>query len=138
MTHTRIALVIGGGIAGPAAAMALQKAGVDSVLYEAHPTGTDGIGVFLTLGSNGVDALRVLGADAPALARAAAAANPPRNSASRPPWRRALPCEKRVRRRGSRPQSAHWPGLSERQAEPRSLGRQRRNRSDEHQALSGS
>jgi len=68
MTRTRTALVIGGGIAGPAAAMALQKAGIDPVIYEAHPTGADGIGVFLTLGSNGVDALRVLGADKPALA----------------------------------------------------------------------
>ena len=68
MTHTRTALVIGGGIAGPATAMALQKAGIDPVVYEAHPTGADGIGVFLTLGSNGVDALRVLGADKPAVA----------------------------------------------------------------------
>ena len=70
MTRTRTALVIGGGIAGPAAAMALQKAGIDPVVYEAHPTGADGVGVFLTLGSNGVDALRVLDADEPALARA--------------------------------------------------------------------
>jgi 2-polyprenyl-6-methoxyphenol hydroxylase-like FAD-dependent oxidoreductase len=68
MTGTRTTLVIGGGIAGLATAMALQKAGIDSVVYEAHPTGADGIGVFLTLGSNGVDALRVLGADKPALA----------------------------------------------------------------------
>jgi 2-polyprenyl-6-methoxyphenol hydroxylase-like FAD-dependent oxidoreductase len=66
MTHT--ALIIGGGIAGAATAMALQKARIDSVIYEAHPTGADGVGVFLTLGSNGVDALRVIGADAPALA----------------------------------------------------------------------
>jgi FAD-dependent urate hydroxylase len=68
MNHTRTALIIGGGIAGPATAMALQKAGIDSVVYEAHPTGADGIGVFLTLGSNGVDALCVLGADKPAVA----------------------------------------------------------------------
>jgi FAD-dependent urate hydroxylase len=68
MSPTRIALVIGGGIAGPTAAMALQKAGIDSVVYEAHPTGAEGIGVFLTLASNGVDALRVLDADGPALA----------------------------------------------------------------------
>jgi 2-polyprenyl-6-methoxyphenol hydroxylase-like FAD-dependent oxidoreductase len=61
-------MVIGGGIAGPAAAMALQKAGIDPVVYEAHPAGADGIGAFLTLASNGVDALRVLGADEPALA----------------------------------------------------------------------
>jgi 2-polyprenyl-6-methoxyphenol hydroxylase-like FAD-dependent oxidoreductase len=52
MTHTPTALIIGGGIAGPAAAMALQQAGIDSVIYEAHPTGAEGIDVFLTLGSN--------------------------------------------------------------------------------------
>lgn len=68
MTHTRTALVIGGGIAGPATAMALHKAGIDAVVYEAHPTVAQGIGAFLTLASNGVDALRVLGADTPALA----------------------------------------------------------------------
>lgn len=67
MTDTRSALIIGGGIAGSATAMALQKAGIDSVVYEAHPAGADGAGVFLTLGSNGIDALRVLGADEPAL-----------------------------------------------------------------------
>lgn len=67
MTDTRTALVIGGGIAGPAAAMALQMAGIEPVIYEAHSSGADGVGVFLTLASNGVDALRVLDADAPAL-----------------------------------------------------------------------
>jgi FAD-dependent urate hydroxylase len=68
MTRTRTALIIGGGIAGPATAMALQKAGIDAVVYEAHPTSADGNGVFLTLGSNGIDALRLLGADKPAVA----------------------------------------------------------------------
>jgi FAD-dependent urate hydroxylase len=68
MTRTRTALITGGGIAGPAAAMALQKAGIEPVVYEAHPTGADGIGAFLTLASNGIDALRTLGADRPALA----------------------------------------------------------------------
>jgi FAD-dependent urate hydroxylase len=68
MTRTRTALIIGGGIAGPATAMALHKAGIEATVYEAHPTGADGIGVFLTLASNGVDALRVLAADKPALA----------------------------------------------------------------------
>lgn len=68
MTSIRKALIIGGGIAGPAAAMALQKAGVASVVYEAHSKGSEGVGVFLTLASNGIDALRVLGAEAPALA----------------------------------------------------------------------
>jgi FAD-dependent urate hydroxylase len=65
MTRTRTALIIGGGIAGPATAMALQKAGIEPVVYEAHPGGADGIGVFLTLGSNGINALRVLDADNP-------------------------------------------------------------------------
>jgi 2-polyprenyl-6-methoxyphenol hydroxylase-like FAD-dependent oxidoreductase len=62
------ALIIGGGIAGPAAAMALQKAGIEAVVYEAHPGGADGVGTFLTLASNGIDALRVIGAGEPALA----------------------------------------------------------------------
>jgi len=68
MTRTRTALIIGGGIAGPATAMALQKAGIDPVIYEARAAGADGIGAFLTLASNGIDALRTLGADQPALA----------------------------------------------------------------------
>jgi 2-polyprenyl-6-methoxyphenol hydroxylase-like FAD-dependent oxidoreductase len=68
MTRTRTALVIGGGIAGPATAMALQRAGIEPTVYESRPTGSDGVGVFLTLASNGIDALRVLGADAGALA----------------------------------------------------------------------
>jgi 2-polyprenyl-6-methoxyphenol hydroxylase-like FAD-dependent oxidoreductase len=65
IAEPRTALVVGGGIAGPAAAMAMQKAGIEPVVYEAHPTGADGVGVFLTLGSNGLEALRALGADAP-------------------------------------------------------------------------
>lgn len=68
MTHTRTALIIGGGIAGPAAAMALQKAGMDPVVYEAQPRDAEAAGVFLTLGSNGIDALGTLGAAEPALA----------------------------------------------------------------------
>jgi hypothetical protein len=63
MSRTRTALVVGGGIAGPAAAMALQKAGIDAVVYEAHATSAEGIGTFLTLATNGVDALRTLDAD---------------------------------------------------------------------------
>jgi 2-polyprenyl-6-methoxyphenol hydroxylase-like FAD-dependent oxidoreductase len=68
MTHPRTALVIGGGIAGPAAAIALQKAGIDAVIYEAHPGSAEGIGSFLTLGSNGIDALRTIDAEGAALA----------------------------------------------------------------------
>ena len=68
MTATRTAMVIGGGIAGPVAAMALRKAGIQPIVYEAHPTRAEGIGTFLTIASNGIDALRVIGADEPALA----------------------------------------------------------------------
>jgi FAD-dependent urate hydroxylase len=68
MIPTRTALIIGGGIAGPATAMALQKVGIEPVVYESRPSGAGGVGMFLTLASNGIDALRVLGADASALA----------------------------------------------------------------------
>jgi FAD-dependent urate hydroxylase len=68
MTSARTALVIGGGIAGPAAAMALHKAGIEATVYEAQPRGAEGIGIFLTLASNGVDALCTIGADRLALA----------------------------------------------------------------------
>ena len=40
----RSALVIGGGVAGPVAAMALQKGGIDAVVYEAFPSRADGAG----------------------------------------------------------------------------------------------
>ncbi len=68
MTTTRTALVIGAGIAGPVAAMALRKAGIQPTVYEAHPSGAEGIGTFLTIASNGIDALRAIGADQMALA----------------------------------------------------------------------
>lgn len=64
----RTAVIIGAGVAGPATALALQKAGIDSVVYEADPHNADGVGVFLTIASNGVDALRVLDADRAILA----------------------------------------------------------------------
>jgi FAD-dependent urate hydroxylase len=68
MSSARTALIIGGGIAGPAAALALRKVGMDSVVYEAHPIPADEAGAYLILGSNGVDALRVLGVEQAALA----------------------------------------------------------------------
>ena len=55
------AVVIGGGIAGPVAAMALQRAGWTPVIHEAHDQGSDGVGAFLTLAVNGLAALDVLG-----------------------------------------------------------------------------
>lgn len=67
MPSGRKALIIGGGIAGPATAIALQKAGIDSVIYEADPVTAHGIGTFLTVATNGINALRILGADQPVL-----------------------------------------------------------------------
>lgn len=61
------ALIIGGGIAGPVAAMALQKAGIDSVVYEAYPAGADDVGAFMTIMNNGFDALHAIDADKPVL-----------------------------------------------------------------------
>lgn len=68
MNRTSTAMIIGGGVAGPATAMALQKAGIDPVIYEARPGGAEGIGAFLTLAPNGADALHVIDADTAALA----------------------------------------------------------------------
>ncbi len=55
------ALVIGGGIAGPVTALALQKAGIDSVVFEAYDTTADGVGGMLTVAPNGLAALRIVG-----------------------------------------------------------------------------
>ncbi|MFI0788741.1 FAD-dependent monooxygenase [Streptomyces lydicus] len=59
------ALIIGGGIAGAVTAMALQKAGVTSEVFEAYPTGADDVGAFLTVFANGLEALRVIDAHGP-------------------------------------------------------------------------
>jgi 2-polyprenyl-6-methoxyphenol hydroxylase-like FAD-dependent oxidoreductase len=52
--------VIGCGVAGPAVAMALQRAGLYAAIYEGHPGPADNLGVFLNLASNGLGALRAL------------------------------------------------------------------------------
>ncbi|MDH6213495.1 NAD(P)/FAD-dependent oxidoreductase [Streptomyces pseudovenezuelae] len=57
-------LVIGGGIAGTTTALALHRAGLDVVVYEAHPDSAEDIGAFLTLASNGMRALAQLDASA--------------------------------------------------------------------------
>jgi 2-polyprenyl-6-methoxyphenol hydroxylase-like FAD-dependent oxidoreductase len=57
-------LIAGGGIAGPAAAIALAKAGISSEVFEAHPEEADATGAFLTITANGQDALRAIGAEA--------------------------------------------------------------------------
>lgn len=63
----RTALIAGGGIAGAAAAIALQQIGVKPVIYEARVEGPGQAGAFLTVATNGIDALRALGADRPVL-----------------------------------------------------------------------
>jgi 2-polyprenyl-6-methoxyphenol hydroxylase-like FAD-dependent oxidoreductase len=62
-------LIVGGGIAGAAAAIALQQVGVEPVIYEARAEGPEQIGAFLTVATNGIDALRALGAAGPVLER---------------------------------------------------------------------
>jgi FAD-dependent urate hydroxylase len=57
------ATIIGGGIGGPVAALALQRAGFETAVYEARPQSTREIGLFLNVASNGLDVLRTLGVD---------------------------------------------------------------------------
>ena len=59
------ALVAGGGISGTVTAMALQRAGIEPVVFEAYPSGGEDAGAFLTIMHNGMDALRAIGADGP-------------------------------------------------------------------------
>jgi 2-polyprenyl-6-methoxyphenol hydroxylase-like FAD-dependent oxidoreductase len=63
MTAASTAIVIGGGIAGPVAATALQQAGMSATVYEAYPALSDGIGGDLALAANGVRALGIIGVD---------------------------------------------------------------------------
>lgn len=65
MRRATTALVIGGGIAGPATALALARAGIRATIYEAHPGAADHVGAMLSLAPNGLAALRIIGADGP-------------------------------------------------------------------------
>ncbi|MGH8316133.1 MAG: FAD-dependent oxidoreductase, partial [Steroidobacterales bacterium] len=58
------ALIVGGGIAGPVAALALRKAGIDSTVFESHASTADGVGGVLMVAPNGLNALRIIGANA--------------------------------------------------------------------------
>lgn len=60
-------LIAGGGIAGTVCAIALREAGIDADVYEAFGHDAEGVGAFLTLGVNGLDALRVVGVDVASL-----------------------------------------------------------------------
>lgn len=61
-------LIAGGGIAGPAAGIALARAGIDCEIYEAYPEKSGkSAGAFLTITANGQDALDAIGAARPVL-----------------------------------------------------------------------
>lgn len=62
MKTVRTAAVIGGGIAGPVVASALHRAGIESTIYEAHPTSSDAAGGTLALAPNGIAALEIIDA----------------------------------------------------------------------------
>jgi 2-polyprenyl-6-methoxyphenol hydroxylase-like FAD-dependent oxidoreductase len=61
------ALIVGGGIAGCAVALALHREGVDAAVYERRSEQAHGTGAFLTLAANGVRALDGLGVDVAAM-----------------------------------------------------------------------
>jgi 2-polyprenyl-6-methoxyphenol hydroxylase-like FAD-dependent oxidoreductase len=61
--RVKSALVIGSGIAGPVAALALRKAGIDAAVYEAYGSPADGFGGVFMVAPNGLSALRIIGID---------------------------------------------------------------------------
>jgi 2-polyprenyl-6-methoxyphenol hydroxylase-like FAD-dependent oxidoreductase len=63
-TNAKKALIIGGGIAGPVAAMFFKRAGVDAEVYEARREIDNYTGWFLNLAGNGIEVLKTLGIDA--------------------------------------------------------------------------
>ncbi|MGH7869206.1 MAG: FAD-dependent monooxygenase, partial [Candidatus Dormibacteraceae bacterium] len=60
MTAGKTALIIGGGITGPVAAIALRKAGIEATIYEAYDKRADNVGGVLFIGTNGLDALAAI------------------------------------------------------------------------------
>ena len=65
MTDIQTAVIVGGGIAGPVTAMALQRAGIEATVYEAYANAADGVGGMLGLAPNGLDALAAIDLDGP-------------------------------------------------------------------------
>jgi FAD-dependent urate hydroxylase len=61
------AIVIGGGIAGPVAAMALRRAGIEATVYESYGS-AEGVGGALSIAPNGRTALAAIDAEAPVAA----------------------------------------------------------------------
>src|SRR5262245_52541168 len=60
-SSARPVIIVGGGIAGPAAAIALRRSGIESVIYEATPAHRDQAGAFLNVAPNGLRMLETLG-----------------------------------------------------------------------------
>jgi 2-polyprenyl-6-methoxyphenol hydroxylase-like FAD-dependent oxidoreductase len=56
------ALIIGGGVAGPVTALALQRAGIEAVVFEAYPALDRDVGSYFTVSPNGLDALQAVDA----------------------------------------------------------------------------
>ncbi|GAB4055160.1 FAD-dependent monooxygenase [Catellatospora paridis] len=54
-------IIIGGGVAGAAAALALRRVGVDATVYEEYDDPAGDVGSFVSLASNGLRCLDVLG-----------------------------------------------------------------------------
>ena len=61
MTQVRTAMIIGSGIAGSVAALALRRAGIEPTVFEAYDRPPDDVGGELMLAPNGIDALGVVG-----------------------------------------------------------------------------
>ncbi|MGH2544560.1 MAG: FAD-dependent oxidoreductase, partial [Ardenticatenaceae bacterium] len=63
--NRRKAIIIGGGVAGPVAALFFKRAGIDAEIYEARSESESYIGWFLNLAGNGIEVLKALRIDAP-------------------------------------------------------------------------
>ena len=59
----RKALIIGCGVAGPAVALFLQRAGIEAEIHEARASSIDYGGLFLNMACNGLSVLNALGLD---------------------------------------------------------------------------
>ncbi|WP_035699037.1 FAD-dependent monooxygenase, partial [Glycomyces tenuis] len=59
----KTAIIIGGGVAGPTAALALRRAGIEAVVHEARRPGSGTAGGPLSIAPNGRAALALVGAD---------------------------------------------------------------------------
>jgi FAD-dependent urate hydroxylase len=54
------AVIVGAGICGPVAAMALGRAGIAADIFESHQPAATDVGSYLTVATNGLDALRAI------------------------------------------------------------------------------